>query len=430
MTAALTPNPKVQFFAADGTPLVGGKLYSYVAGTTTPLATYINYAGVTANTNPVILDSRGEANVWLDNVLYKLALYDANDALIWTVDNVSAVNTGIFTGPVAGTTGTFSGALTAADLTINGATPRIRADFSNATLGNRAYLQTTTVNGSTIVGAIPNGTGPSTFFSACNSSTDQANASFMQIGIDGSVAYVRSTVTGTGTNLPLTFWTNNVERMRIALDGTTTIGTSTGPNFPLVSTGLAAAGTVWSRFANGSGTASSVVALSLDPGNNGVNTRDASIRAINNGANQIQLSFYTSNAATPAEALRITPNGSVFAINQNGALGYGTGAGGTVTQATSKSTPVLLDRPTGIITMNAASLAANTTVSFTLTNSAIAIGDVLVVCQGNGGTGGAYQITCSGVYAGSASISVRNTTVGALLEAVTINFAIIKGASA
>jgi hypothetical protein len=113
MTAALTPNPKAQFFAADGTPLVGGKLYSYVAGTTTPLATYINYAGVTANTNPVILDSRGEANVWLDNVLYKLALYDANDALIWTVDNVSAINTGIFTGPVAGTTGTFSGALTA-----------------------------------------------------------------------------------------------------------------------------------------------------------------------------------------------------------------------------------------------------------------------------------------------------------------------------
>ena len=132
MTAALTPNPKVQFFAADGTPLVGGKLYSYVAGTTTPLATYINYAGVTANTNPVILDSRGEANVWLDNVLYKLALYDANDALIWTVDNVSAINNGIFSGPVAGATGTFSGALTAASGAFSGPVSGTTGTFSGA----------------------------------------------------------------------------------------------------------------------------------------------------------------------------------------------------------------------------------------------------------------------------------------------------------
>jgi hypothetical protein len=110
MTAALTPVPKIQFFADDGTPLVGGKLYSYVAGTTTPLATYTTYAGTVANTNPVILDSRGEANVWLTKgVLYKLALYDSDNALIWTVDNISSINDGIFSGPVSGTTGTFSG---------------------------------------------------------------------------------------------------------------------------------------------------------------------------------------------------------------------------------------------------------------------------------------------------------------------------------
>ena len=142
MTAALTPNPKVQFFAADGTPLVGGKLYSYVAGTTTPLATYINYAGVTANTNPVILDSRGEANVWLDNVLYKLALYDANDALIWTVDNVSTINNGIFSGPVAGTTGTFSGALTAASGTF---TSNVQMASLNG--GQLAGLRNKIING-------------------------------------------------------------------------------------------------------------------------------------------------------------------------------------------------------------------------------------------------------------------------------------------
>jgi hypothetical protein len=86
--AVLTPVPKIQFFDANGAPLVGGKLYSYDAGTTTPRSTYTNYGGATPNANPVILDSRGEANVWLDNALYKLKLTSATDVEIWTVDNI------------------------------------------------------------------------------------------------------------------------------------------------------------------------------------------------------------------------------------------------------------------------------------------------------------------------------------------------------
>jgi len=86
--ATLTPVPKIQFFDANGNPLAGGKLYSYDAGTTTPRPTYTNYGGATPNANPVILDSRGEANVWLDNSLYKLKLTSATDVEIWTVDNV------------------------------------------------------------------------------------------------------------------------------------------------------------------------------------------------------------------------------------------------------------------------------------------------------------------------------------------------------
>lgn len=88
MPATLSPAPKLQFFDAAGVPLVGGKLYSYQAGTTTPLATYTSQNGVTSNTNPVILDSRGEANVWLGSAAYKLALYSATDVLVWTVDNI------------------------------------------------------------------------------------------------------------------------------------------------------------------------------------------------------------------------------------------------------------------------------------------------------------------------------------------------------
>jgi hypothetical protein len=146
MTAVLTPAPKAQFFTNNGEPLVGGKLYSYAAGTTTPLATYTTYAGNVANTNPVILDSRGEANVWLTSgVLYKLALYDADNALIWTVDNVSSINDGIFTGPVAGTTATFSGALTAASGTFSGAVSGTTGTFS----GN---VQMASQNGGALAG--------------------------------------------------------------------------------------------------------------------------------------------------------------------------------------------------------------------------------------------------------------------------------------
>lgn len=93
--AALTPTAKMQFFKADGTPLVGGKLYTYTAGTTTPQTTYTDSSGGAANTNPVILDSRGEANIWLGGSTYKFKLADANDVEIWTVDNISAPTSGV-----------------------------------------------------------------------------------------------------------------------------------------------------------------------------------------------------------------------------------------------------------------------------------------------------------------------------------------------
>jgi hypothetical protein len=88
MAAMLTPSPKVQFFDSNGEPLVGGKLYTYAAGTSSPLATYTDSTGNTANANPVILDSRGEANVWLGPSRYKWVLYDADDVLIWSVDGI------------------------------------------------------------------------------------------------------------------------------------------------------------------------------------------------------------------------------------------------------------------------------------------------------------------------------------------------------
>jgi hypothetical protein len=88
-TTSLSPTPKLQFFDLNGAPLSGGKLYTYAAGTTTPLASYTDSTGNIANTNPIILDSRGEANVWLSGDVYKFALYDSSNVLIWTVDNIN-----------------------------------------------------------------------------------------------------------------------------------------------------------------------------------------------------------------------------------------------------------------------------------------------------------------------------------------------------
>lgn len=87
--ASLTPTPKQQFFDVNGKPLVAGKVYTYAGGTTTPIATYTDQAGTTANTNPIILDSGGFANIWLQATLsYKFVVTDSNDVVQYTTDNI------------------------------------------------------------------------------------------------------------------------------------------------------------------------------------------------------------------------------------------------------------------------------------------------------------------------------------------------------
>jgi hypothetical protein len=102
--AVLTPSPKMQFFDINGEPLVGGKVYTYQAGTTTPQATYTDNTGATANPNPVVLNARGEASIWLSGANFKFKLTDANDVEIWTVDYISA--------PVSGVSPALSGNVT------------------------------------------------------------------------------------------------------------------------------------------------------------------------------------------------------------------------------------------------------------------------------------------------------------------------------
>ena len=110
-------------------------------------------------------------------------------------------------------------------------------------------------------------------------------------------------------------------------------------------------------------------------------------------------------------------------------IGYAAAAQGTVTQETSKSTAVTLNKSAGRITMNAASLASQAVVLFTLTNSAIGANDVIIVSISGGGTVGAYWPYVASLAAGSAVIGLFNNTAGPLAESVVINFAIIHGAA-
>ena len=126
----------------------------------------------------------------------------------------------------------------------------------------------------------------------------------------------------------------------------------------------------------------------------------------------------------------IASTGAVTSSSATAGMGYTTGAGGTVTQATSKSTTVILNKVSGQITMDAANLTAGTEVSFTVTNSTVATADVVMACHASAGTAGAYAIEANSIAAGSFAITVSNVSAGALAEAIVLNFVVFKGATA
>lgn len=142
------PNPNIQYFDNSGNPLVGGLLYTYIAGTTTPQATYTDETGGTPNTNPVVLDSAGRANVWLTpGQSYRLDLYTAGSVLVWTVDNIPGGSTAgtstvlantVYAGPTSGSPASPAfRALVAADI------PSIGSLYADVALDN---LGTTSLN--------------------------------------------------------------------------------------------------------------------------------------------------------------------------------------------------------------------------------------------------------------------------------------------
>lgn len=153
MTTNLAPSLFQTYSDANGNPLSGGKIYTYLAGTTTPQATYTDSTGGTPNTNPVILDSSGRAAIWLDPTLsYKFVLKDSSDVQIGDpIDNVIGVltadavatdaiqdsavtNSKLAAGAVSGSKMGFTTASKTADYTLTAADSTILADASSASI--------------------------------------------------------------------------------------------------------------------------------------------------------------------------------------------------------------------------------------------------------------------------------------------------------
>lgn len=299
------------------------------------------------------------------------------------------------------------------NINISATGARITGDFSGA-VANRVMFQTSTANSATSVGAIPSGSSNFASFTAFNNS-DPTNAAFFQIQAASTTeARLNSGITGTGTYLPMAFYTGGSERMRIDTSGNVGIGTSS-PVAPL--TFGNSKGIVWF---NASGLFSSTTGAQIfkfSDNNLYIDNYDAGTSII------FRRSGFTETA-------RIESSGNVLVTNPAG-LGYGTGSGGTVTQATSKSTAVTLNKPTGQITMNNAALAAGASVQFGVNNTLVTANDIVIVT-------GSYQtidptnyrIESLWIGAGNFAIRVTNVTGGSRSEALQINFAIIKGATA
>ena len=124
------------------------------------------------------------------------------------------------------------------DLNITGTGARITGDFSNTTIANRVAFQSSTTNGASRMLAIPNGTGNTSAFAALNSS-DANNASWTQISTNDTTSLIQSTISGTGTYLPMVFQTGGGESLRISatskaviLAGGNTSANGTGITFP------------------------------------------------------------------------------------------------------------------------------------------------------------------------------------------------------
>lgn len=143
-----------------------------------------------------------------------------------TYQTQAAMSSYLTSATAASTYLALAGGTLTGNLAFSGTGRRITGDFSNATFTNRTLFQTSTANGNTQIGLIPNGTSVNSAFFAYNNA-DPTNASTAALRVNASEAALISGITGTGTYLPLAFLTSNSEAARFATSGNFLIGGTT-----------------------------------------------------------------------------------------------------------------------------------------------------------------------------------------------------------
>jgi hypothetical protein len=237
--------------------------------------------------------------------------------------DVIAYGTFLLSTHVAKAGDTMTGDLTlASNLNFSGNARRITGDFSNATVPNRVAFQTSTVNGLTVVGAIPNGTSQNCQFVAYNNSDLSSPYQTAQLVSLGTEASFRAGIGGGASHLPMTFYTGGSERVRIDTSGNVGIGTSS-PNSSL--------------------TVSKTTTLLSGTGNQfGVNiypttTGECFVDAVTGGSANADISFRSYNNGTYHRML----------FNSSGNLLVG-----TTTTGNQNSNSFALETPNGFIRIN------------------------------------------------------------------------------
>lgn len=293
----------------------------------------------------------------------------------------------------------------AGSLNFSGTGRRITGDFSNTTLDSRLAFQTTTSNALSIVGVMPSGTGTISGFRT-HGGNDPGNASVGDlVTLGGSEVRINSGAVGTGSYLPMTFYTGGAERMRITTDGKVGIGTLTPAQR------LDVAGNT------------TRMVLDLD----GPTFIDSALdKAGANYAARVSRADQFIFQIGTFEAMRINTGGTTYF--SSGGFGYGVNAGGTVTQATSKATAVTLNKFSGQITMNNTALGAGGSVVFVVNNSTMTTLDtVLITCPYVAVNPTNYRVEVAYSSNGAFALRVTNISAGSLSEALVIQFSIIKG---
>lgn len=298
------------------------------------------------------------------------------------------------------------------------------------------------INGTTI-GATTPSTGAFTTLTANNTSTFTGGLGTFGIGITGASSYIHVGGNATGSSTVFgVFALHTIQNDVTAFYDGFRSGASLAASTVLTNL----RGFVFTNPNLGAGASASVVkgfeAAAITNGTTSYGFHSSSAyasgrwnffaqgNADNAYAGNSRFGGVTAPVATVDVTGNVAATTTILSSGATSGVGYATGAGGTVTQATSRTTGVTINNICGRITLFSTTTTAGTFASFTVTNSAVASTDTVIVNIGSGATADRYGVSVTAVAAGSFRVQIHNIAAVGSAEAPVLNFAVIKAVSA